>query len=92
MAGLTGNGSFGQRRTVAARAKGGLLVLGAFVVLLFVIELFNMVMLRSLNATGRVFLTHTRLDDRYVIRASIGAQATTSDHVDALWALIEEHA
>ncbi|WP_350006145.1 rhomboid family intramembrane serine protease [Pseudarthrobacter sp. WHRI 8279] len=51
MAGLTGNGSFGQRRTVAARAKGGLLVLGSFVVLLFVIELFNMVMLRSLNAT-----------------------------------------
>jgi membrane associated rhomboid family serine protease len=51
MAGLTGNGSFGQRRTVAARAKGGLLVLGTFVVLLFVIELFNMVMLRSLNAT-----------------------------------------
>ena len=44
MAGLTGNGSFGQRRTVAARAKGGLLVLGTFVVLLFVIELFNMVM------------------------------------------------
>ena len=51
MAGLTGNGSVGQRRTVAARAKGGLLVLGTFVVLLFVIELFNMVMLRSLNAT-----------------------------------------
>ena len=51
MAGLAGNGSLGQRRTVAARAKGGLLVLGSFVVFLFVIELFNMVMLRSLNAT-----------------------------------------
>lgn len=51
MAGLAGNGSFGQRRTIAARAKGGLLVLGSFVVFLFVIELFNMVMLRSLNAT-----------------------------------------
>ncbi|RKO24942.1 rhomboid family intramembrane serine protease [Pseudarthrobacter phenanthrenivorans] len=51
MAGLTGNGSYGQRRTTAARAKGGLLVLGTFVVLLFVIELFNMVMLRSLNLT-----------------------------------------
>lgn len=51
MAGLMGNRSFGQRQTAAARAKGGLLVLGAFVVLLFVIELFNMVMLRSLNTT-----------------------------------------
>jgi membrane associated rhomboid family serine protease len=42
---------FGERGTVAARAKGGLLVLGAFVALLFVIELFNALMLRSLNRT-----------------------------------------
>jgi aromatic-L-amino-acid/L-tryptophan decarboxylase len=45
-------------------------------------------LLEALNATGRVLLTHTRLDDRYVIRASIGAAATTSVHVDALWDLI----
>jgi aromatic-L-amino-acid decarboxylase len=49
-------------------------------------------LLDSLNATGRVLLTHTRLDDRLVIRASIGAQATQARHVDALWHLIEEHA
>ena len=49
-------------------------------------------LLAAINATGRVLLTHTRLDDRYVIRVSIGAQATESRHVDALWALIEEHA
>lgn len=42
---------FGERRTVAARAKGGLLVLVSFVALLFVIELFNALMLRSLNRT-----------------------------------------
>ena len=51
MAGLTGNGGFGERRTIAARAKGGLLVLGGFVALLFAIELFNALMLRSLNRT-----------------------------------------
>lgn len=51
MAGLMGNGSPGQRGTVAARAKGGLLVLGGFVVLLFVIEMVNALMLRSLNWT-----------------------------------------
>jgi membrane associated rhomboid family serine protease len=56
MAGLTGyKGSdgkgFGDRRTIAARAKGGLLVLGSFVALLFIIELFNALMLRSLNRT-----------------------------------------
>lgn len=51
MSGLMGNGGFGERRTIAARAKGGLLVLGGFVALLFAIELFNALMLRSLNRT-----------------------------------------
>jgi aromatic-L-amino-acid decarboxylase len=45
---------------------------------------------RALNATGRVYLTHTRLDDRYVIRASIGAWTTEQRHVDALWQLIDD--
>jgi aromatic-L-amino-acid decarboxylase len=44
----------------------------------------------ALNATTRVYLTHTRLDGRYVIRASIGAWTTEERHVDALWALIDE--
>jgi aromatic-L-amino-acid decarboxylase len=48
-------------------------------------------LLGALNATGRVRLTHTRLADHFVIRASIGAQATEARHVDALWDLIEEH-
>jgi aromatic-L-amino-acid decarboxylase len=43
---------------------------------------------RALNATGRVYLTHTRLADRYVIRASIGAWTTEQRHVDALWAFV----
>jgi aromatic-L-amino-acid decarboxylase len=47
-------------------------------------------LLDGLNATGRVLLTHTRLDDRLVIRVAIGAQATETRHVDALWQLIEE--
>lgn len=44
---------------------------------------------RALNDTGRVYLTHTRLDGRYVIRASIGAWTTEQRHVDALWGLID---
>jgi aromatic-L-amino-acid decarboxylase len=38
----------------------------------------------ALNATGRWYLTHTRLDDRYVLRVSIGAWTTEDRHVDAL--------
>jgi aromatic-L-amino-acid decarboxylase len=45
---------------------------------------------RALNATGRVYLTHTRLAGRYVIRASIGAWTTEQRHVEALWRLIDE--
>jgi aromatic-L-amino-acid decarboxylase len=44
----------------------------------------------ALNATGRVYLTHTRLGGRYVLRASIGAWTTGQRHVDALWGLIDE--
>ena len=44
----------------------------------------------GLNATGRVYLTHSRLADRYVIRASIGAWTTEQRHVDALWSLIDD--
>jgi aromatic-L-amino-acid decarboxylase len=43
----------------------------------------------ALNATGRVYLTHTRLDGRLVIRAAIGAWTTESRHVDALWGLVD---
>ena len=45
---------------------------------------------RALNATDRVYLTHTRLAGRYVIRASIGAWTTEQRHVDALWGLIDD--
>jgi aromatic-L-amino-acid/L-tryptophan decarboxylase len=47
-------------------------------------------LLTGLNETGRVLLTHTKLADRFVIRVSIGAQATEERHVDALWSLVEE--
>lgn len=49
-------------------------------------------LLTRLNATGRVFLTHTRLDDRFVLRVAVGTQATGARHVDALWDLIDRFA
>jgi aromatic-L-amino-acid decarboxylase len=45
---------------------------------------------RALNATGRVYLTHTRLDGRYVIRAHTGTWTTEQRHVDLLWDLVDE--
>jgi aromatic-L-amino-acid decarboxylase len=45
-------------------------------------------LLAELNATGRVHLTHTRIDGSYVIRVSIGSTWTTGGRVDELWSHI----
>ncbi|MBW3605733.1 MAG: aspartate aminotransferase family protein [Actinobacteria bacterium] len=42
------------------------------------------------NASGELYLTHTRLDGRYVIRCSIGQTQTRRRHVDAAWRQIEQ--
>jgi aromatic-L-amino-acid decarboxylase len=47
-------------------------------------------LLDAVNASGKAFLTHTRLDDRLVIRVAIGGTWTERRHVDALWTLVRE--
>lgn len=46
----------------------------------------------ALNDTGRIYLTHTKLDGRSVIRMSIGATRTQRRHVEDAWRLIRETA
>jgi len=50
----------------------------------------NRRLLDDLNATGRLFLTHTVLDDRVTLRMSVGQTTTQRRHVVAAWRLIEE--
>ncbi|SCE91423.1 Pyridoxal-dependent decarboxylase conserved domain-containing protein [Micromonospora viridifaciens] len=45
-------------------------------------------LLRRVNHTGRVLLTHTRIGGRYALRLAIGSPLTTEEHVDAAWALL----
>jgi aromatic-L-amino-acid decarboxylase len=47
-------------------------------------------LLEALNATGKVFLSHTRLHDRYTIRCCVGGTWTEERHVEMLWQLIDE--
>lgn len=47
-------------------------------------------LLSDLNATGRVFLSHTRLGGLYSLRCCVGGTWTTDDHVEQLWKLIDE--
>jgi aromatic-L-amino-acid decarboxylase len=46
----------------------------------------------AVNATGEVFLSHTRLHDRFAIRVAIGNLRTTARHVDRAWELLRREA
>jgi aromatic-L-amino-acid decarboxylase len=48
----------------------------------------NAALLERLNGSGKLFLSHTRLNGRYTLRLAIGNLHTTESHVSAAWALI----
>jgi aromatic-L-amino-acid/L-tryptophan decarboxylase len=56
------------------------------------LDALNERLLSEVNATRRVFLTHTRLGGRYVIRLVIGQRATEREHVVEAWKLIRDAA
>ena len=56
------------------------------------IDAFNERLLESVNATGEMFISHTRLDGRYALRLAIGNLRTTEVHVARAWELLREHA
>jgi aromatic-L-amino-acid decarboxylase len=51
---------------------------------------FNEQLLNAVNASGEVFLSHTRLDGRFVLRLAIGNLRTTEAHVARAWELLQE--
>jgi aromatic-L-amino-acid decarboxylase len=44
----------------------------------------------SINRSGRAYLTPAILDDRWMVRVSIGAEQTERSHVEALWESIRQ--
>ena len=48
----------------------------------------NEALLDRVNRTGEVFLSHTRLDGRYVLRLAIGNARTTEGDVRRVWDLL----
>jgi aromatic-L-amino-acid/L-tryptophan decarboxylase len=55
-------------------------------------DALNQRLLARLNATGKIFLTGTRLRDKYVLRLALGHLTTTEADVRAAWELIVEAA
>ena len=49
-------------------------------------------LLTAMNATGRAYMSHTVLDDRYLIRVSVGSTLTEERHLDDLWDLFDREA
>jgi aromatic-L-amino-acid decarboxylase len=54
------------------------------------LEDLNARLLEAMNATGEVFLSHTKLDGRYVLRLAVGNLHTEERHVRRAWEIANE--
>jgi aromatic-L-amino-acid decarboxylase len=54
------------------------------------LDAHNARLLARTNATGEVFLSHTRVRGRYAIRLAVGNLRTTEAHLQGAWELIRE--
>jgi aromatic-L-amino-acid decarboxylase len=56
------------------------------------IDTLNERLLESINETGEIFISHTKLGGRYTLRLAIGNLHTTEQHVARAWQLLQQHA
>jgi aromatic-L-amino-acid decarboxylase len=54
------------------------------------LDILNEAIMHGVNATGKAFLSHTKLNDRLTLRLSIGNIRTTERHVKQVWELLNE--
>ena len=52
----------------------------------------NAQLMDAVNRTGEIFLSHTRLDDRFTIQIAIGNLRTEPRHVERAWELLNREA
>ncbi len=52
----------------------------------------NKQLLEKVNKTGKLFITHTKLQDKYTIRMVIGNTNVKQQHVDTAWNLVKDKA
>src|SRR5262249_55467892 len=50
----------------------------------------NRRLLERLNHSGKIYLTHTMLGNKYTLRLSVGQAQTESRHVETAWRLVQE--
>lgn len=54
------------------------------------INQLNEKILQVINATGQIYLTHTRINENYALRIVIGQTYVKQEHLDKAWELIRE--
>ncbi|HEY6119586.1 MAG TPA: pyridoxal-dependent decarboxylase [Pyrinomonadaceae bacterium] len=54
------------------------------------LDVLNEAIMHGVNATGKAFLSHTRLNDKLALRLSIGNIRTTEKHVRQVWDLLNQ--
>ena len=56
------------------------------------LDALNESLMNSVNSTGEIFLSHTKLNGALTLRLAIGNIRTTEHHVRRAWELLNEHA
>lgn len=56
------------------------------------LEALNARLLEAVNATGEMFISHTKIDGKYVLRMAIGNLRTTREDVEAAWSILRREA
>jgi aromatic-L-amino-acid decarboxylase len=54
------------------------------------VDAFNERLLDAVNRTGKVFLSHTKLDGRFTIRLAIGHIRTKEEHIGLAWKVLND--
>jgi aromatic-L-amino-acid decarboxylase len=54
------------------------------------LDAVNAAILERVNATGKVFLSHTKLAGKYTLRVALGNPRQTEEHVARCWALLRK--
>jgi aromatic-L-amino-acid/L-tryptophan decarboxylase len=52
----------------------------------------NQQLMERLNRSGALYLTHTKLNDRFTLRLSVGQTNTQARHVEQAWGKIQSEA
>lgn len=56
------------------------------------LESLNARLLEAVNATGEMFISHTKIDGKYVLRMAIGNLRTQHSDVEAAWEILKREA